>query len=46
MDDSELADLNLKKAQTAGALIEAGVLSQEDERSRLSNDQDSGYGIH
>ena len=45
MDDSELADLNLKKAQTAGALIEAGVLSQEDERSRLSNDQDSGYGF-
>lgn len=45
MDDAELADLNLKKAQTAGALIEAGVLSQEDERSRLSNDQDSGYGF-
>lgn len=29
MDDSELADLNLKKAQTAGALIEASVLSQK-----------------
>lgn len=45
MDDNEQADVNLKKAQTAGALIEAGVLSQEDERSRLSNDQDSGYGF-
>ena len=45
MDDNEQAAVNLQKAQTASALIEAGVLSQEDERSRLSNDQDSGYGF-
>lgn len=45
MDDAELAELNNKKANTASLLIEAGVLSQEDERSRLSNDQDSGYGF-
>ena len=45
MDDNEQADVNLKKAQTAGALIEAGVLSQEDERSRLNNDVSSGYGF-
>ena len=45
MDDNEQADVNLKKAQTAGALIEAGVLSQEDERSRLNNDVGSGYGF-
>jgi len=45
MDDNERADVNLKKAQTASALIEAGVLSQEDERSRLNNDVGSGYGF-
>lgn len=45
MDDNEQADVNLKKAQTASALIEAGVLSQEDERSRLNNDVGSGYGF-
>jgi len=45
MDDNEQADVNLKKAQTASALIEAGVLSQEDERSRLNNDVSSGYGF-
>lgn len=45
MDDNEQADVNLKKAQTAATLIESGVLSQEDERNRLSNDEYSGYGF-
>ena len=41
----EQASVNLQKAQTASALIEAGVLSQEDERMRLNNDPTSGYGF-
>ena len=45
LDDNETAAVNLQKAQTAGALIEAGVISQEDERNRLSNDASSGYGF-
>lgn len=44
LNDNEQADVNLKKAQTAQALIDSGVISQEDERKRLSQDQDSGYG--
>lgn len=44
LDDQEKADVNLKKAQTAQALIDSGVISQEDERTRLSQDEDSGYG--
>lgn len=45
MDDNEQADINLKKAQTASTLIEAGVISQEDERGRVANDSGSGYGF-
>lgn len=45
LDDVEQASVNLQKAQTASALIEAGVLSQEDERMRLNNDPTSGYGF-
>ena len=45
LDDNEQADVNLKKAQTASTLIEAGVLSQEDERTRVGQDENSGYGF-
>lgn len=45
LDDVEQADVNLKKAQVAATLIEAGVLSQEDERTRISQDDMSGYGF-
>lgn len=45
MDDNEQADVNMKKAQTAATLIEAGVLSPEDERTRIGQDEHSGYGF-
>lgn len=45
LDDNEQADVNLKKAQVASTLIEAGVISQEDERTKLSQDDSSGYGF-
>lgn len=45
LDDNEQADVNLKKAQVASVLIESGVISQEDERTRLSQDDSSGYGF-
>ena len=45
MDDNEQADVNEKKARTAATLIEAGVLSQEDERTRIGQDEHSGYGF-
>ena len=44
LDDNEKADVNLKKAQTAQILIDSGVISQEDERTRIAQDEDSGYG--
>lgn len=44
LDDQEKSDVNLKKAQTAQILIDSGVISQEDERQRVSQDEDSGYG--
>lgn len=39
----EKADENLVKAQTGAALIEAGVISPEDERRRIATDPESGY---
>lgn len=44
LNDSEQADVNLKKAQVAQILIDSGVISQEDERDRIAQDEDSGYG--
>jgi len=44
LNDTERADVNLKKAQVAQILIDSGVISQEDERNRLSQDEDGGYG--
>lgn len=40
---SEIADLNLKKAQTGQALVQSGAISEDDERNRVMNDPDSGY---
>lgn len=45
LDDNEQADVNVKKSQAASALIESGVISQEEERTRLSQDESSGYGF-
>lgn len=39
----ELADLNLKKAQTGQALVNSGAIDGFDERQRISKDPDSGY---
>lgn len=39
----ELADVNLKKAQTDGALVDAGALDTLDVRKRLVEDKESGY---
>lgn len=39
----ELADLNLKKAQTGEIEINMGAISPDDERNRLKNDPLSGY---
>lgn len=41
--NTELADINLKKAQLGGELITAGVISPAEERRRLVMDKDSGY---
>lgn len=40
---TEVADLNLKKAQTAQALSGIGAIDGQDERDRLIADPDSGY---
>lgn len=40
---TQRAELNLKKAQTGEALINAGAISPEEERSRIRDDEDSGY---
>lgn len=39
----EQADINLKKAQTDDALVQAGAIDGTDIRGRLINDRDSGY---
>lgn len=39
----EVADLNLKKAQTGQALVQSGAIDAEEERQRVMNDEDSGY---
>jgi len=40
----ELSDINLKKAQTGQALVQSGAISSEDERRRIAQDPESGYG--
>jgi hypothetical protein len=40
---AELADLNLKKAQTGEILLNLGATSPDDERNRVKNDPLSGY---
>ena len=40
---AELADTNLKKAQTGAALTASGAIDAFDERARISKDPDSGY---
>lgn len=42
-DESEWADINLKKAQTGQILTASGAIDGEDERRRLMDDPDSGY---
>lgn len=39
----EAADINLKKAQTAGLLVNAGAVDGEDVRAALITDKDSGF---
>ena len=39
----ELAETNLTKAQTAIILIEAGIISSEEDRQRIATDKASGY---
>jgi uncharacterized protein len=38
-----LANVNLTKAQTAAVLIEAGIISSEEDRQRVATDKTSGY---
>jgi hypothetical protein len=38
-----LANTNLVKAQTAAILIEAGIISSEEDRQRVATDKSSGY---
>lgn len=45
MDDSEIANLNKLKADTAVQLINAGVVSQEEVRQNLSMDKNSGFSM-
>ena len=45
MDDSEIANLNKMKAETAVQLINAGVVSQEEVRQNLSMDKHSGFSM-
>lgn len=45
MDDSEIAQLNKLKADTAVQLINAGVVSQEEVRQNLSMDKHSGFSM-
>ena len=45
MDDSEIAQLNKMKADTAVQLINAGVVSQEEVRQNLSMDKHSGFSM-
>lgn len=40
---AEWAEINLKKAQTDAALVDAGSIDGMDVRKRLQNDPDSGY---
>lgn len=42
---SEWAEINLKRAQTATALVAAGAIDGQDERIRLVQDKNSGYGM-
>ena len=43
LTEKEQAEINLLNAQGAATLMQQGALSQEDERQRLINDEDSGY---
>lgn len=43
MTDTEKADIQTKKATTGSSLIMAGVITPEEERSRLRDDPESGY---
>ena len=45
MDDTEIAELNKMKAETAVSLINAGVVSQEEVRQNLSMDKHSGFSM-
>ncbi len=45
MDDTEIANLNKLKADTAVQLINAGVVSQEEVRQNLSMDKHSGFSM-
>lgn len=45
LDDNERADVNLKKAQTAQIYMQEGVMSNDEVREQLNNDEDSGYSL-
>lgn len=44
MDDKDRALVNLTKAQTTALYLENGVTSPDEERERLANDEETGYG--
>lgn len=45
LDDNERADVNLKKAQTNQIYMQEGVMSNDEVREQLNNDEDSGYSL-
>jgi len=45
LDDNERADVNLKKAQTDQIYMQEGVMSNDEVREHLNNDEDSGYSL-
>lgn len=45
LDDNERADVNLKKATTAQIYIQEGVISNDEARDNLSEDESSGYQL-
>ena len=45
LDDNERADVNLKKATAAQIYIQEGVISNEEARQNLNDDEESGYTL-
>lgn len=43
MTEEQIANINKTKAETGATLVEANIISQEEERTRLADDSFSGY---